>query len=113
MKLLFDQNLPRRLVTEFSDACPGSSHVALLELATATDNEIFDYARVNGFTVVSKDSDFRQLCFYYGAPPKVVWERIGNATAGQLASFLRRNLDRILTFEFAEETFLAIEADSE
>lgn len=60
MRLLFDQNLPRRLVNEVSGVFPGSNHVALLELATATDAEIFAYARADGFTMVSNDSDFRQ-----------------------------------------------------
>ena len=31
------------------------------------------YARDHGYTIVSKDNDFRQYAFLYGPPPKVLW----------------------------------------
>ena len=34
---------------------------------------------------MSKDSDFRQLAFLHGPPPKVVWLRIGNVTTVEIA----------------------------
>jgi predicted nuclease of predicted toxin-antitoxin system len=55
----------------------------MLGLASATDQEIWAYAREQDFTVISKDNDFRSLSLVNGAPPKVIWLRIGNAsTAG-------------------------------
>ncbi|MGH9120188.1 MAG: DUF5615 family PIN-like protein [Acidimicrobiales bacterium] len=80
MRLLFDQNLSRNLVGQLRDAFPESQHVTALGLDTATDREIWEFARENGYLVVSKDSDFRQLAFLYGPPPKVVWLRVGNAS---------------------------------
>lgn len=66
MKLLFDQNLSRSLVGHLRDAFPDSRHATALGLDTATDREIWDYARENGYLIVSEDSDFRQLAFLYG-----------------------------------------------
>ena len=61
MKLLFDQNLSRRLVRMLAIEHPDSAHVTEVGLDSATDNEIWSYAREHDFVIVSKDSDFRQL----------------------------------------------------
>lgn len=66
MKLLFDQNLSRRLVSELDDFFPGSVHVTSVGLDIAEDRAIWEFATTNEFTIVSKDSDFRQLSFLYG-----------------------------------------------
>ena len=111
MKLLFDQNLPRRLVAQVQDLFPGSAHVIAEDLDTATDRGIFEYARKNGFAVVSKDSDFRQLSFVYGSPPKVIWLRLGNCSVGELTDLLLSHVERILVFESEPESFLVIDPD--
>ena len=80
MKLLFDQNVSRRLVGMFSVEHPESKHVTEVGLDTATDEEIWSYAGDHGFVIVSKDSDFRQLAFLHGPPPKAIWVRLGNAS---------------------------------
>ena len=66
MRLLFDQNLSRRLVTMLSLEFPASRHVVELGLDTASDREIWEYAGEHGLVIVSKDSDFRQLAFLLG-----------------------------------------------
>lgn len=80
MRLLFDQNLSRRLAAVLADEFPDSQHVVDLSLDTATDVEVWEFARQNGYTIASKDSDFRQLALLHGPPPKVVWIRTGNVT---------------------------------
>lgn len=72
MKLLFDQNLPRRLVSLLDWEFPGSRHVVDYSLETATDREIWDHAAAHGYVIVSKDSDFRQLAFLHGPLPKAI-----------------------------------------
>ncbi len=49
MRLLFDQNLARRLVPKLAVEYPGSAHVADLNLDTASDRAIWDYAGVHGY----------------------------------------------------------------
>ena len=75
MKLLFDQNVSPRLVADLSDMYPGSVHVRDVGLARANDAAIWSYARDHGLTIVSKDSDFHQVSFLRGPPPKVIWIR--------------------------------------
>lgn len=48
MKLLFDQNLSRKLVTRLADICPTSSHVQFHDLEEKTDTEIWEFAKING-----------------------------------------------------------------
>jgi len=76
VKLLFDQNLSRRLVDHCRDAFPGSVHVSSLGLETATDREIWDYAGVHEYVAMSKDSDFRQLAFLRGRVVARVFSRL-------------------------------------
>lgn len=56
MKLLLDQNLAKRLVIALQTTYPGTQHVRELNLDTATDEEIWQYAKANNLTIVSKES---------------------------------------------------------
>lgn len=48
--------------------------------------------------IVTKDSDFLELSLLYGAPPKVIWLRVGNAGTDAIAELLERNNARIESF---------------
>jgi predicted nuclease of predicted toxin-antitoxin system len=114
VRLLLDQNLSRRLVGMLRDAFPDSVHVVEVELDAATDREIWEYAGEHDLIVVSKDSDFRQLAFLHGPPPKVVWLRVGNASTAQVATVLLDHADRIEVFvDDDEEAMLVISAPTE
>jgi predicted nuclease of predicted toxin-antitoxin system len=99
MKLLFDENLspklPRLLETQF----PGSQHLRDCGLKGQSDEAIWEYARVNGFALVSKDSDFSQRSLLHGHPPKVIWLRLGNCARGDLLALLIRHQQDIIAFE--------------
>jgi predicted nuclease of predicted toxin-antitoxin system len=49
--------------------------------------------------VVSKDNDFQQMSFVFGAPPKVIWIRRGNCSVEETERILRSNSTRIHEFE--------------
>ena len=109
MRLLFDQNLSRRLVRLLDTEFPGSRHVSDLGLETATDQAIWDYAGDHGYVIVSKDSDFRQLAFLRGPPPRAIWVRLGNASTRDIFEALRDHSSVISTFgESDEEALLVI-----
>jgi predicted nuclease of predicted toxin-antitoxin system len=78
MKLLFDQNLSPSLPRLLADLYPDSVHVRDIGLRDATGTEIWEYAKHNGFVLVSKDSDFQQRSLLFGQPPKFIWLRVGN-----------------------------------
>lgn len=69
-----------------------------LGLAAADDAIIWSRAAVEGWTIVTKDDDFRQRNFLYGAPPKVVWIRLGNCTTDDIERLLRTRALQVLTF---------------
>jgi predicted nuclease of predicted toxin-antitoxin system len=69
MKLLLDENLSRCIVPFLQTAFPGSSQVALLNLESATDTEIWQYAKANDFVIVSRDFDFQERSLVSGHPP--------------------------------------------
>jgi predicted nuclease of predicted toxin-antitoxin system len=74
LKLLFDANLSPKLATSLAGLFPDSAHVFHTGLARFTSDEtIWEYARANGFTIVTADSDFLGLCRLRGTPPKVIW----------------------------------------
>jgi predicted nuclease of predicted toxin-antitoxin system len=102
MKLLFDANLAPGLVGRLSELYPDSSHVIEIGLQS-TDTDIWKFALEYGFTIVSKDSDFQQRAFVRGAPPKVIFLKLGNCRTGVVESLLRQRLEQITNF-LAEPT---------
>jgi predicted nuclease of predicted toxin-antitoxin system len=98
VKLLFDQNLSRKLVASLADVFPESTHVVFEHLDAVDDTIVWEFAKANGYTIVSKDSDFRQLSFLYGPPPKTIWRRIGNAPTATVAAVLRSGVSDISAF---------------
>jgi predicted nuclease of predicted toxin-antitoxin system len=108
MKLLFDQNLSRKLVDRLHDVFPDSSHVTAVGLDTATDHEVWDFARAHGYAIASKDSDFRQLAFLYGPPPKVIWLRVGNASTAHVLQVIADHVEDIRSFDRSEDAALLV-----
>lgn len=98
MKLLFDQNLSRKLVPHVAATFPGSSHVLLLGLAKADDSDIWYYARHHEFSLVTKNTDMVDLCVLRGGPPKVLWLRIGNCTTEAVRDVFANHSERIARF---------------
>ena len=73
------------------------------------DVDIWDYAKANGFVIVSKDLDFQQRSLLFGHPPKVVRLRVGNCTVQTIEDLLRRYSAVIRTFEpDAEKSYLVL-----
>ena len=89
MKLLFDQNLSPKLVKRLADLYPDSNHVYHLGIDLVPDKEMREYAGREGFVIVTKDSDFSDLCILLGFPPKVVWIRRGNCSSRDIEKILR------------------------
>lgn len=109
MKLLFDENVSPKLVRKLASHYPGSTHVADVGLQGASDSQVWDYCRIHSFTLVSKDSDFRDRSFVKGAPPKVVWLDVKNAGTESIADLLRENRERVSAFaESSDATFLVL-----
>ncbi len=72
MKLLFDENLSFRLCRQLNDLFPESSQVRLLGLQQADDHTIWNYAKTNGYVLVTLDADFVDMAGLLGPPPKII-----------------------------------------
>ncbi len=70
MKLLFDENLSRKLVTRLAELYSGSAHVADFDLVECPDRKIWEFAQTGGFIIVTTDADFYELAAALGPPPK-------------------------------------------
>ena len=102
MKLLLDENLSDRIIHRIVDLYPNSEHVLTLGLTNTDDAMLWEYAKTNGFVIVSKDSDFHQRSLLYGHPPKFIYLRIGNSPTSKIIQVLRDNLDTLIQFESGE-----------
>lgn len=99
MKLLFDHNLSLRLVRRLADLHPYSSHVFSLALDQSPDAVLWERASQDGYTIVTKDSDFSDMSVLRGFPPKVIWIRLGNCTTQQIEDLRRKNHEAVVAFE--------------
>lgn len=105
MKLLFDQNISWRVLSQLADVFPEAKQVRDLELVNRTDREIWEFAKQNGCSIVTFDADFYDFVTLYGHPPKVIWLRIGNTSTRELVEVLRSHSAQII--EFLTDTALS------
>ena len=94
LKLLLDQNLSFRLLDKLEAAYPSSTQVKFVGLDQADDLTVWQFAKDNGFTIVTKDSDFHEFSLIYGSPPKVIWMKCGNELRRYVLDLLLNNRER-------------------
>lgn len=95
MKFLFDHNLSPKLVHRLADLFPHSNHVYYLGLDRVEDRQVWQYAKANNFTIITRDSDYNELLILLGFPPKVVWIRRGNCSTLEIEDILRTHCSDI------------------
>jgi predicted nuclease of predicted toxin-antitoxin system len=98
MKLLFDQNISFRITKLISSKYQIVKQVRELELENSTDMEIWKFAKSNGYTIVTFDSDFYDLSVVNGCPPKIIWLRFGNSSTENTPKVLLDNQELINDF---------------
>ena len=96
---MFDPNLSFKLAERLADLFPASDQVRRLGLAEADDAAIWKFAKANGFTIVTQDSDFADMAMLYGPPPKIIWLRCGNQPNSFVEKILRDHSESIGDFE--------------
>ena len=98
MKLLLDENLSRRLVARLVGLYPGSTHVFHVGLIQKPDADIWEFAKQNGFVVVTADADFYEMATTLGPPPKVIWLRGCDYPTAEAERLLRGQAIRVAEF---------------
>jgi predicted nuclease of predicted toxin-antitoxin system len=106
VRVLLDEQLSEVLLRQLQDLCPDALHVRQLDLGGAADEVVWKRATELGCMLVTKDEDFHRLSVLRGAPPKVVWLRIGNCTTDDVEVLLRMHWPRLL--EFADDPVSAL-----
>lgn len=110
MKLLFDENVSDRLAKLLADVFPDSSHVRNDGLRGTEDRNVWELARKDGFTIVSKDTGFRERSYGGGTAAEGRRLDVGNAGTKAIEDLLRRERERerILRFTDSEQSSLLI-----
>jgi predicted nuclease of predicted toxin-antitoxin system len=109
VRLIFDEQLSEELLALLRDVFPGSLHVRDLGAGGAPDVTVWQLAQERDCVLVTKDEDFHRLSVLRGAPPKVIWLRLGNCSTDEVAHLLRRHVADIQRFaEQTEVTFLEL-----
>lgn len=108
MKLLVDDNISYKIIKGISSIFPESKHISDVRLSAASDLEIWSYARINDFTILTFDSDFIDLATLRGTPPKIILLKTGNLPTSQLTSVLINSGDLIAGFLNSDQAFLEL-----
>ena len=98
MKLLFDENLSPSLAKYFNGTFLTSMHVSEINLANENDVDVWEYAKHNNFSIVSKDKDFNHMVSLFGFPPKVIWIRRGNCSTQEIKFLINSHSEIIKSF---------------
>jgi predicted nuclease of predicted toxin-antitoxin system len=109
MKLLLDANISWRLSSVLSEYFGECVHVNKTELPKpAKDTEIWNYAKTNGYTIITQDSDFLHLFETKGFPPKVILLRVGNIDRKTAEKILLQSKSSIFDLENGDYGLLEI-----
>ncbi|MBP9934008.1 MAG: DUF5615 family PIN-like protein, partial [Chitinophagaceae bacterium] len=98
MKLLFDQNISFRIVSKLKIYFPECTQVRLEGLENKSDWNIWEFAKINEFTIVTFDTDFYDISLIRGIPPKIIWLRFGNTSTSHLIDKLILSSELIKEF---------------
>ncbi len=98
MRLLLDQNLSHRLNGPLAAAYLDLAHVRDFALERADDTTVWNFAKDNGFAIVSEDSDFHQQSLVFGHSPKVIWLRLGNCSTTDIEHVLLQQAPVVASF---------------
>ena len=90
-KFLIDANLPYYFSLWHHE---DFSHLKDLS-DTWSDHEVWEYAKKNNLTIITKDADFSNRIIVSDPPPRIIHLRMGNLKMANFHEFLERNWTRI------------------
>lgn len=98
MKLLVDNNLSHKLCIPLEQHFDEVCHVKAVLHSDSDDITIWDYAKTNGFHILTKDNDFDEWGVLKGCPPKVIHLLCGNQTTLFILNLIISNKETIQNF---------------
>jgi predicted nuclease of predicted toxin-antitoxin system len=107
MKFLLDENISWRIARLFSENFAECVHVNhFFKTDSASDLEIWNFAKNNNWIIISIDNDFANLSQFYMTPPKVIHLKVHNLSNNDIAKKLIGAQSIISEFCKSEENLL-------
>jgi predicted nuclease of predicted toxin-antitoxin system len=104
MKLLLDENLSWRMIKMLESISEEIIHVSNLKITQPADDiSIWNYAKKNGFTIISKDDDFEKIVLLRKAPPKLIYLKTYNLDTKKLVNLILEYKEKIVDFVNSNE----------
>ncbi len=112
MKFLCDVHIPYKLVKLLNDKGFEAEHInKILDKWHTSDKKICQYADKNNYTIITKDSDFRDSYFVKKTPKKLIKINLGNVSNNNLQTIFDKYVNLIAKYD-SRSSFL-IEIDKE
>jgi predicted nuclease of predicted toxin-antitoxin system len=96
VKIIIEAQLPPMMARWLKTAGHEAEHVLEVGLLGASDTAIWTHAERVGAASITKDEDFAERAKTAGAPPVIVWLRIGNASNPELRTWFEPRLAGIV-----------------
>ena len=104
MKLLLDENLSYRMIKKLSLFFEEVIHSSDIKMPQPADDiSIRNYAKKNGYIIISKDDDFEKIVLLRKAPPKLIYRKTYNLDTTKLVELILGNLYKIVEFSNSNE----------
>ena len=84
------------------DYFPDSKHVSDVRLQSVSDHEIWQFAKLNEYTIITYDWDFIDISTLYGFPQKIILLRFGNSSVDDIVA--KFNLHAVSIIDFIQSS---------
>ncbi len=108
MRFLVNAQLLPALARWLGERSLSATAVREIGLRESDDGSIWNFTKVGGWTVITKDEDFVARCVGDLAAPAVVWLRLGNCTNRVLFAWLEPFLPETLRRLSAGEKLIEV-----
>lgn len=98
MKFLIDNNLSFKLVLPLQAAFAGTCHVREILTVDVDDISVWNFAKANEYTILTKDNDFDERVQLNGCPPKLVHLVCGNRPTLYILNLILLRKEKIEAF---------------
>jgi predicted nuclease of predicted toxin-antitoxin system len=109
MKILCDVHISNKFVAFLNEKGIEAIHINnILDKWYSKDSDICRFADINGFTVCSKDSDFKNSFFLQNTPRRLIRITNGNISNTELITIFEKNLNLIIKYSKKDSFYIEI-----
>ena len=113
MKVLCDVHIARKVVRYFNKEGIEAIHINdILDSWHTKDNKIAGYADQEGYTVMTKDNDFKNSHLLKQSPRRLLMITLGNISTSKLIGILEKNLELLQEKFEKEKCYVEISAEA-